>query len=165
MRPDRLPSEDRARVFAYAGLALWGVVYAIFPPISSQLALDFTLRMIWMSVTVIGAVVAMIGLLKHIDIKMEMPGLTFALLGPLFYTVTQLSFVIAPTSSSGDPASRYALLVYALLPVLFALPRIIGLLSAARRLKRINTESVDTARLLLDQLHSGPVNIPGGDKK
>lgn len=160
----RPSAEDYLRSLAYFALALWGLVYMLFPPISSLLALDTTLRYIWMSVTILGAVLAIVGSLRRIDLKMELPGLAFALLGPVFYCLTQVTFVIFPTPASGPPESRYALLVYTLTPVLFALPRVVSLLIEARRLKKINTESVETAQSILQTLATGSTPV-GGSKK
>lgn len=159
-----LTAEDYLRALSYVGLFVWALLYLKFPPNSTLEALDTTLRIIWMSVTMTGAAVAFFGVFRRIDIKMELPGLAFALLGPLFYFLTQVIFVLFPTPSSGDPSTRIALMAYALLPVLFALPRIVSLLIEARRLKKINTESVETARAIMKTISTGPVTT-GGDKK
>lgn len=160
----RPSAEDYLRSLAYTGLAAWALVYMLFPPTSTLLTLDTTLRYIWMSVTILGSLVAITGSLRRIDLKMELPGLAFALLGPAFYCLTQVIFVLFPTTVSGPPETRYALLVFTLLPVLFALPRIVSLLIEARRLKKINTESVETAQAILQNLSTGSTPV-GGNKK
>ncbi len=160
----RLTVEDWLRAVSYLGLALWGAVYLVFPPMSTLQTLDTTLRWIWMCVTIGGAIMAFLGSVLRIDLKMELPGIAFGLLGPLFYFLTQVTFVLFPTDVSGAPSTRYALLVYTLLPVLFALPRIVSLLLESRRLKKINTESVETAQAIMQTISTGPTPI-GGNKK
>lgn len=164
VRPRPQP-EDYLRALSYGVLAAWGVVYLFFPPASTLEALDTTLRYIWMTVTILGSVLAIVGALRRVDLKMELPGVAFAMLGPVFYFLTQVTFVIAPTESSGPPETRFALMVYALLPVLFVLPRIVSLLTEARRLKKINTESVETAHAIMQTLSTGSTPTAGGDKK
>lgn len=162
VRPRPTP-EDFLRATGYAVLTLWAIVYFVFPPISSLVALDLVLRTIWMAVTAIGGLAAMVGSLLRIDIKLELPGIGFGILGPLFYAVTQALFILSPTEDTGPPETRFALLVFALLPVFIVLPRAYGLIEEARRLKKINTESVETAQSILQTLSTG--STPTGGKK
>lgn len=142
--------EDLARAAGYAVIMVWAVAFALFPPNAFVTALEVVPRIVWMSVTFLGALAAFLGALLRIDIKMELPGLMVTHVGPLFYFVSQLFYVMFPLTTASDPAQRYALVVYALLPGVLLLPRTISLFREARRLKRINLESEVAARQLLE---------------
>lgn len=142
--------EDLARALGYLGIMAWAVLFAVFPPNAFVTALEVVPRILWMSVTFIGALAAFLGALLRIDIKMELPGLMVTHVGPLFYFASQLFYVMFPMSSASDPAQRYALVVYALLPGLLLLPRTVSLFREARRLKKINLEAEESARQLLE---------------
>lgn len=129
--------EDLLRALAYTALAGWSVLFLVFPPIAYVSELDFATRATWMGITFIGAVTAATGAVFRFDLKVELPGLIFALIGPFFYFAAQAYLVGHPIPHT-DPNARVHLIVYALLPILLSLPRIYALYMESRRLRRIN---------------------------
>lgn len=131
----RATFEDFLRAIAYLGFLAWAVVFLIFPPVSYEDALDFWTRLVWLGITAFGAALAAVGAARRIDLKMELPGLIFMLIGPLLYVAAQVYYLSHP---SADPYSsaRQVLATYTLLPILLLLPRIWGLYTEARRLKK-----------------------------
>jgi hypothetical protein len=143
-KPKATP-EDHLRAFAYSVFAIWAVVFVVWPPMSFASALDEITRILWMAITFSAAVIAVIGACKRIDFKLELPGLFFMLVGPVFYFISQLFYIFAPTVASGPPDQRISGAVYALLPTVLLLPRIIGLLREARRLKHVREQALRDA--------------------
>lgn len=146
-RKDHATSEDRLRALSYASVGMWAVVFAIWPPAAFVAALDERTRLIWMAITFLGSVLATAGALSRIDIKLEMPGILVLLVGPIFYTASQGYYALIPNVAAGLGNQRYAISVYALVPVLMLLPRLYSLIVESRRLKRINSHVTDSPAL------------------
>lgn len=138
-RRPRPTFEDKLRALAYFGFVLWAGLFLVFPPVSYVDALDTTTRVVWMGVTGGGAVLAMVGSLFRWDLKGELPGLVFMLIGPLFYFAAQVYYILSLLPGT-DQHARVALAIYALLPLLLIFPRLYALYSESRRMKKINTE-------------------------
>lgn len=149
--PPRPTHEDYLRAFGYFAFMAWAVVFYIFPPVAFTTGLDPVTRTLWMAFTFVGAATAFWGSVKRIDIKAELPGIMTLLLGPVFYFVSQLYYSVQPPSILiPDPSQRYALVIYGIIPGILLLPRLYALFVEARRLKRINASSVESARQLLE---------------
>ena len=129
--------EDLLRAVAYSALASWTVLFLVFPPLAYASEIDFATRLTWMGITFLGAMTAAIGAIFRFDLKVELPGLVFALIGPFFYFAAQAYLVGHPLPHT-DPNARVHLIAYALLPILLSLPRIYALYTESRRLRRIN---------------------------
>lgn len=142
--------EDVARAAGYAVMMCWSVFFVVFPPAAFAESLDLLPRITWMSVTFVGAFACFLGAILRIDIKLELPGLLVAYVGPVFYFASQLFYAVgADPTVVADPSQRYALVVYAILPAVLLLPRTISLFREARRLKRINEEALVAAQQLV----------------
>lgn len=141
-KADGSTTEDYLRAASYAAIALWAVTFLIWPPTPYLVGVDFLTRAFWMGVTAAGASMALVGALRGIDLKLELPGIVFLLIGPTFFFITQLYFVL--TEPNFDLADdRFHILVFSLIPVLLLQPRAYTLYKDSRRLKRINTTHAD----------------------
>lgn len=131
-------AEDYLRALGYFTILVWAVLFMVFPPASAADSLEYSTRLGWLLASGAGAFVALLGALFRIDLKLELPGLLFSLIGPLMYFCTQAYYVAFPPE--GDITNnRIALIAYAFLPFVLLLPRTYILLADSRRLKRINT--------------------------
>lgn len=148
---------DYLRALGYLGIMLWAVAFMIFPPTAFVNGLDFATRLFWMMVTFTGSALALLGALLRIDIKMELPGLTFTLVGPLLYFASQIYYVSHPLPNETF-STRAALVIYAILPGILLLPRTFELYAEGRRLKKV---VLDTARIKKEIAETGEVFLPG----
>lgn len=134
IRPARERSDALLRALGYLNLMVWAVLFFVFPPNTFISHLAELSRLLWLAIAFTGATMAFVGALTRIDIKLEFPGILLALVGPSFYTISQLYLSVAPLSGV-DPTQRFALSAYALLPVTLLLPRAVSLLREKNRLK------------------------------
>lgn len=132
--------EDLLRAIAYVGVLVWTILFLIFPPQAYLSTLDTVTRYLWVGACALGAAMAFFGAIFRIDLKLELPGLSFMAIGPIFYSAAQVWLVINPPPSTTDPTSRIALVAYAILPLLFSLPRIYALYSESQRSSSIRKE-------------------------
>ena len=128
--------EDVLRAITYFVVLLWAVVFLVYPPEAYVSTLDVATRIFWMSVCAAGALVAVFGSILRLDLKVELPGLIFMGIGPLFYFAAQVYYSLHPLPDT-SPTSRYALTFYALLPLLMTVPRMYALYAESRRVKLI----------------------------
>lgn len=132
--------EDYLRALAYLGFISWGVLFLIWPPVAYADTVDLTTRLAWVGTCILGASAAFLGAVLRIDLKLELPGLSFMLIGPLFYGAAQAWYIMNPPVTSTDPTARNALLVYAFLPLLLTLPRMYALYSEAQKSSALRKE-------------------------
>lgn len=119
---------DFLRSVGYIGLALWAVLYVLHPSPIVEYSVQPWVQTLWLGVAFVGAIMAALGCVLKIDIKLELPGILFMLVGPLLYFVTNIYLLAAPgTQDDTRIASLLPLVVYAVLPVLFILPRVFDL--------------------------------------
>lgn len=131
--------EDYLRATAYLGVLAWTILFAVYPPVTYVDGLDILTRLSWIGACGLGALAAFFGAIFRIDLKLELPGIAFMLVGPLFYTVAQIWLTINPPADA-PPNARVALIVYAFLPVLFVLPRMYSLYAESQRSSAIRKE-------------------------
>jgi hypothetical protein len=127
--------EDYLRALGYLNISVWAAVFFFFPPSVFVSDLAYVSRLLWLSVTCIGGLMALTGALIRIDLKLEFPGILLAMVGPIFYTLSQLYLSFFPSLADGGSGQRIALVVYALLGVTLMLPRALSLLVEKNRLK------------------------------
>ena len=132
--------EDYLRALAYLGFVAWGVAFLIWPPVAYVDTVDLTTRLVWVGACILGATAAFLGAVLRIDLKLELPGLAFMLIGPLFYGAAQIWYILNPPITSTDPNARNALMVYAFLPLLLTLPRMYALYSEAQKSSALRKE-------------------------
>lgn len=123
--------EDKAHGISYALGAAWAVVFFLRTPAAFDVGLDRFILGGWMAVTLVGAVMAIAGVILRIDLKLELPGVIIMAIGPALYALQQGFLVF-----SGEPG-RDALTIFALWLVASLAPRAFGLGIAARKEKRI----------------------------
>ena len=152
----RPSAEDAARALGYAVWAFWGVLYLIYPPPPVPEVLELSTRLSWMLPTIVGAVFAILGALTRIDIKLELPAIILAIPGPVFYGITQLWLIFHPEILQSPAEGRYAISVYAFLPTLLLLPRLLWLLRERKRLRRINAVRLQQISLMTDEERAQP---------
>ena len=129
--------EDYLRALGYLNLMVWTVLFYAFTPSSIQNELDDISRTVWLSVSFVGAAMAFAGSMLRIDIKLEYPGILFALVGPVFYVVSRVYFVFVPPEGA-NVSDGIAIVSYAMLPITLLLPRAISLVNEKNRLKGID---------------------------
>lgn len=147
----RPTAEDYLRALAYAGFVAWSVIFLIYPPVAYINELQFVTRLFWVGTCALGAFTAMLGSLLRIDLKLELPGLCFMLIGPLFYGAAQIWLIIWPPITTTDPNARNALAVYAFLPLLLTLPRMYALYNESRKSSALRKEMKKSADLSLGE--------------
>lgn len=138
--------EDILRAVAYLGVAVWCVLFLIYPPVAYVDQVDLFTRIAWVGACGAGALTAFVGSLIRMDLKVELPGIAFMLIGPLFYGAAQIWLIIHPFPDS-DPTARNALAMYAFLPLLFTLPRMFALYSETKRSSALRKELQATSEL------------------
>lgn len=138
----QLRVEDFLRSVGYLGLALWTALYALHPSEIVDVEVQPWVQWLWLGISFFGAILAAVGCMTKIDIKLEFPGLLFMMVGPLLYFIvnTYRVFTIAAQEQE-QPSGLIALVVYALVPVLLLLPRIF----------RLYTETLTSRRTEEDQ--------------
>lgn len=134
-KPPRLTLEEYSRAVAYLILLTWAILFEIYPPLSVA-DLDPVTRSVWMSVVMLGAVAAFIGVITRIDLKLELPGILLSCLGPLFYAFANLYLVIFPLEPEVGVNPRISIVVYVVLPLALMLPRAFALITEADRLRK-----------------------------
>lgn len=152
----RPTGEDYLRALGYAAIMVWAVAFMIFPPTAFVNGLDFATRAFWMAATFTGSTLALLGAILRIDIKLELPGLAFTLVGPLLYFASQLFYLTHPPAGETFN-TRAALVIYAILPGILLLPRTYALYAEGRRLKKV---VLDTARIKKQLADTGEVYLP-----
>lgn len=139
---DRRPHiGDFLRAAAYTAIGNWALLYILFPPVSFVALATYT-RLIWLGITALGALIATIGCLTRLDVKVELPGVLFMLVGPLFYTVVNLWFIFLPSPLSGPVLSRCGFACMTISIFFVLLPRAVDLYSDALRTRALNASNV-----------------------
>jgi hypothetical protein len=131
---------DIVRAVGYLVIIAWAVLFLFYPPEAFVSSIDIAIRVFWMGVTIVGAAIAALGAFTRIDLKLEFPGLLFALIGPLFYFASQAFYVAFPDGA--DQTGRVALIAYAILPGILLLPRAMELHHASTGMKKTSEETM-----------------------
>jgi hypothetical protein len=143
---------DLVRATGYMIIIAWAILFLFYPPEAFVSSIDIVIRVFWMGVTIVGAGLAALGALTRIDLKLEFPGLLFALIGPLFYFASQAFYVTFPDPGV-DQTGRVALIAYAILPGVLLLPRALELYKTGKGLQKTSVET-EALRLQLAQTNS-----------
>lgn len=118
-----LPSEHQDYVFIYAWGFLWAASYLFFTPTTTYALVTQTIIWLWTITAITGSVLALIGLLSGNNLLLERMGVTFLLIAPLAFGLTQIALVVYgivdPLGSPSDPAQRAHLIFLGLWPFLF----------------------------------------------
>lgn len=139
--PDRRPHlADVIRAIGYFHIALWSTLYLLHPSVQVAASLAGYTRLIWVGISGFGALVACIGAITGFDVKVELPGILFAAVGPLFYSVINIYFFFVPTVGGGvtDPVTRLALSALFVSTAVLLLPRALDLYSEGLRTRAMN---------------------------
>jgi hypothetical protein len=136
-RTPRPKVDDYLRALGYLNIMVWAVIFYSFPPVAFISEVAQYTRALWLGVAFIGGLTAFIGALTRIDLKVELPGILIATVGPVLYSFSQLYLSLNPLEGV-DPTQRYGLAAYAFLGVTLLLPRLVFLLRTKNRLKGLN---------------------------
>lgn len=137
----RLRVEDFLRSLGYLGLALWAVLYSLHPSEIVNVEVQPWVQILWLGISFTGAILAAVGCITKIDIKLELPGILFMMVGPLLYFIVNTWRVFTISAEGGEhPAGLIALVVYALVPVLLLLPRVFRLYADALSSRKAGDE-------------------------
>jgi len=126
-----------AWIHVMLSLAVWAVLILNFTPVGVYAALQQPIIGIWTTVTIIGALTAVIGLLlslansprkRVLSISVELFGLILAAAGPFTYFITQFSLLFAET-----PDARLALTFFAYYGLSIILYRILIVIPRFRK--------------------------------
>lgn len=123
--------DDYARAVSYVLLATWAFVFMFNPPVAFETGSDVVVRAVWLAFCILGCAFAVGGAVSGVDLKMELPGLMLAAIGPALYCVSQLQLIL--TGSLG----RDALVWFALYATSTLFPRLLSLNAEVGRQRRI----------------------------
>lgn len=123
--------DDYARAVSYVLLAAWAFVFLFNPPEAFATGSDAAVRALWLSFCIVGCAFATAGAVSGIDLKMELPGIMLAAIGPALYCVSQLQLIL-----TGSPG-RDALVWFALYGTSTLFPRLLSLNAEVGRQRRI----------------------------
>lgn len=127
------------RAIGYFHIALWSTLYLLHPSVQVAANLAGYTRLIWVGISGFGALVACIGAVTGFDVKVELPGILFAAVGPLFYSVVNIYFFFAPPDHAmQDPITRLALSALFVSTAVLLLPRALDLYSEGLRTRAMN---------------------------
>lgn len=146
----------------YFLLALWAVTFIVFPPVSFSSGVETSTRIIWNSMILASALVALFGSITGRDLKVELVAIFPLLAGPGLYFLGLLWYVffpdMLPPGTPSDPAQRIALTVFALYATVSLLPRLCALLDK-RKQTRLAIEA-STATTLTEAQAAQPGAFP-----
>lgn len=126
----RLRFDDFLRSLGYIAIACWAVLYQLDPSAIVSDQVQPWVQILWLGICFFGAVLASLGCILKIDIKLELPGLLFMMVGPLLYFGATIYRVYAISLAEGiQPPGLIPLLIYSILPVILLLPRAFNLYS------------------------------------
>ena len=121
----KLPSEQKDYFFIYITGALWAVTYFFLTPVATLGVVDRAVLGLWLGSAVVGAVLAVLGLVRQDNLLVERLGVNILMVTPLIYAALQFAITISilVTHPEGDATtpwySRVALIVMALWLFLF----------------------------------------------
>jgi hypothetical protein len=100
--------EHKDYFFIYLTAVLWAIAFAIFTPPSAQLiVLDRIFIVLWLGSAILGAVLALSGLLRKDNLLLERLGVTILSATPLIYSSLQLSIMISMAYMHAMPAAEW----------------------------------------------------------
>jgi len=111
-----LPGEHKHYVLIYTTVVLWCIAYFIFFPESMVLFADRIYFLFWMIPVVVGAVVAIKGMLSHDNLLLERLGVSLVMIAPIAYALLQAGVAVGlfVTPSPGeDVTGRIPLIILA----------------------------------------------------
>lgn len=159
------------QAMAYGAIGSWAVVFWFYPPTAFVNALDAHTRIFWLLFVLLGAITAIIGLLTRMDLKVELPGIIFTMFGPLAYSMSQAYYVLFPVPIPGSTvrlSDRYALIIYAMIPIYFLMVRLWQLTRQAKLAKRARRASRVVASELMEfgvaRVETGPITLVATDR-
>ncbi len=134
------PPEYKDYLFIYSWGAIWATAYFFFTPAATLTVFSTVLVALWAGVTVLGAVLAVAGLLRRDNLLLERFGVNLLMVGPLAYAVTQLGLLVFSAivpEFTDDAFARVHLVFFALWPYLFLNKRRRQLKNRVRLVKKI----------------------------
>lgn len=102
----RLSVRHWAWIHVMVAFTLWAIFLQLYTPIGVYATLQEPLVTLWTTTAALGGVVALLGLVlsvsahartRVISVSVELVGLILAAVGPLTYTITQLSLLFTET--------------------------------------------------------------------
>lgn len=89
------PQEHRDYFFIYIVASLWALSYLLFtPPTAEIVLLDRVVVWLWLGATVVGSILALIGLITKDNLLLERLGVTILVSSPLVYSALQLGIIL-----------------------------------------------------------------------
>lgn len=86
--------EHRDYVFVYLSALAWAVSYLIYTPAATSGIVDSIILFLWLGVAALGAVLALLGIIKKDNLLTEKLGVTFLMTVPMIYVLLQVSIII-----------------------------------------------------------------------
>ena len=111
----RLRSEERAYLWIYATTILWCIVYLAIPPAPVLVTFDRPLTIAWPLAGIVGAAIAMTGILARDNLLIERAGVTVLLAAPGTYTLIQAGVAISEHVTLGASNRWHLIIVFTLL--------------------------------------------------
>lgn len=136
----RLPVADRGLIIKFATIALWSVLFAAFLPEAYRGVIAGAIITLLTAATVAGAAVAVIGIVRHDNLVIEVAGLYAMLAAPFGYLV--LAVTVASFQATQGITDRIAVSALALLQLEVIVTRLMFLLHRRRSVKTDNVPAV-----------------------
>ena len=87
--------EHRDYFYIYIAASLWALSYLIFtPPTADIVILDRIVVWLWLGATVVGSLVALIGLVTRDNLLLERLGVTILVSSPIVYSALQIGIIL-----------------------------------------------------------------------
>ena len=118
-----LSSDEKHYISIYAWGALWVAVFVTFTPSAFSTAVDRTATIFFVSITIVGAFVAVWAILRREHLPWELIGIGLLMIGPLTYGLLQLGLSIMPSANSSTGLDRLHLVFLALWAPVFLFKR------------------------------------------
>lgn len=147
------PSEYKDYLFIYLWGGIWAIVCLINPLILSEelLVVSMVSSRFWSGVALVGATLAVVGLIKRDNLILERAGVSLLMVGPASYAATMAGELVVRSLGgahfSGISDWRVlALMVFALWPYLFLNKRRRHLRGRVRLVAKIPLSSEDVGK-------------------
>lgn len=117
-----LPPEHKDYLFIYLAGLIWATTLLVFTPTITHSFLGDVVVILWCSSAIIGAILAICGLLNRDNLLLERLGTTLIMVTPLVYSIAQAGLVVYAffdPAASGEPTARLHLIFLGLWLFLF----------------------------------------------
>lgn len=110
--------EDRDYAIVYMWGAIWCAIFFAITPVSVDNIFSRLVVILWTLAGLVGAVIATFGLWQKDNLLLERLGVTFLMLAPVAYSITQFGVWLFEILTTGE-SQRFHLIIMGLWPFFF----------------------------------------------